>query len=331
MKNKVHYLNHDISIPNILNIIIMIFSISSMIGLIYLCSSTTKVSVKLFCFIAFGFVGNTTFSLLHESVHGYFNSNEKINYLLGNVLAAFFPTGYSLQKHCHLNHHRHNRTDFEMFESYHENDSYILKSMMLYFILTGVYWLSPPLGSLWLLIHPNSLLDGIFSGKNYKVGRIGTTGMLRNLKALGKNELTKIRLEILFSLLLQVLIFKVFNFSLAGWLICYVGFAIQWSGLQYADHAYSARDVRNGAWNLKVSKVTQYFYLNYHHHLAHHQHPNVPWIHLEKFVDFNEERPRFWDIYLRMWKGLSQLEQKEVILPDSEFDQMIQNNQFNKL
>ena len=40
-----------------------------------------------------------------------------------------------------------------------------------------------------------------------------------------------------------------------------------------------------------------------HHHLAHHQHPRVPWIHLPRFVDFRAERPSFLRTYLSLWKG----------------------------
>ncbi len=45
-----------------------------------------------------------------------------------------------------------------------------------------------------------------------------------------------------------------------------------------ADHAFSPRDVVNGAWNLRVLPWTRALALNYHHHKAHHhgdddQHP----------------------------------------------------------
>ena len=67
--------------------------------------------------------------------------------------------------------------------------------------------------------------------------------------------------------------------------VCYAAFAINWSSLQYTDHAFSKLDVRDGAWNLRVNPSTRLLFLNYHHHLAHHRHPQVPWIHLGRFVD----------------------------------------------
>ena len=68
----------------------------------------------------------------------------------------------------------------------------------LYFILSGLYWLSPLAGSLWLLISPKSLMGSMFSGKNnYKVGRLGGAGMLRHLNNATPAEFRKMRIEVL--------------------------------------------------------------------------------------------------------------------------------------
>ena len=90
-------------------------------------------------------------------------------------------------------------------------------------------------------------------------------------------------------LLDQVAIFLLLNLNFASWLLCYWSFAVLWGSLQYADHAWSIRDIRNGAWNLKVNSVIHWVFLHYHHHLAHHQHPYIPWIHLHKFVNETDE------------------------------------------
>lgn len=41
---------------------------------------------------------------------------------------------------------------------------------------------------------------------------------------------------------------------------------------------------------------------------------NIPWIHLNKFVTAEEERPSFWKIYLQMWKGPRPLPEEEIQL-----------------
>lgn len=326
MKNNNTYLDKNIRIPGNTNIVIFFLAFTLASFILWACSHFEGLLIKTLCFVAFGLIGNTLFSLLHEAVHSNFHSNTTLNYIFGNICAALFPTGFSFQKRCHLNHHRQNRTDYEMFETYHEHDSKLLKTVMLYFILTGVYWLSPPIGSLWLMVSPTSLITSAWSGKeNYKLGRMGGAGMLRNLERLKPSELRIIRLEIFFSLVFQVTLFLLLDLSLIGWVICYAGFALQWSSLQYADHAYSPRDIRNGAWNLQVSKFTRLCYLNYHHHLAHHQHPHVPWIHLEKFIDPMEERKSFWNIYLKMWRGLIKEHSPSPSAIDKNFERYIDN------
>ena len=114
---------------------------------------------------------------------------------------------------------------------------------------------------------------------------------------------TRIRLELLFALAMQIALFVLLDLSLTGWLLCYAAFAVNWSSLQYTDHAFSKLDVRDGAWNLRVNPVTRALFLNYHHHLAHHRHPQVPWIRLGDYIDPSEERPSFWSIYWLKWRG----------------------------
>jgi len=88
-----------------------------------------------------------------------------------------------------------------------------------------------------------------------------------------------------------------------GWLLCHWAFALHWSALQYVDHAWSPRDIINGAWNLKVLPISRLFALNYHYHLAHHRYPTVPWIHLPKLLNSSEPQPTFWSIYFSLWGG----------------------------
>jgi fatty acid desaturase len=120
---------------------------------------------------------------------------------------------------------------------------------------------------------------------------------------LDKAPRVTIRFELLFTIAVQLALVVALDVTLTGWLLCYAAFAIHWSSLQYTDHAFSKLDVRDGAWNLRVHTLTRLLFLNYHHHLAHHRHPHVPWLHLGEYVDDGEPRPTFWSIYLQMWRG----------------------------
>jgi fatty acid desaturase len=99
------------------------------------------------------------------------------------------------------------------------------------------------------------------------------------------------------------LIWWALDLTWQGWLLCHWAFALHWSALQYVDHAWSSRDIVNGAWNLKVSLVARALALNYHYHLAHHRHPQTSWVHLPELVDHAEPQPTFWRIYFSLWGG----------------------------
>jgi len=245
--------------------------------------------------IAFSFVNNTVFSLLHESVHGIAHENRAVNEWLGRFAAAFFPTSLTLQRVFHLGHHAHNRTVDEQFDYIRPFDRPFLKYAQWYSILTGLYWVFVPLGALLYAISPRLL--------EMNEGLARQTGAASMFAGLPRADRTRIRLEVLLTLAMQTAMFVALDLRWTAWLACYAAFAIHWSSLQYADHAFSALDVRDGAWNLRVTPVSRLFFLNYHHHLAHHQNPQIPWLYLGRFVDRRAARPLFWQIYFAMWRG----------------------------
>lgn len=283
-------------IPGTLNIVLTLGVAAACSGSLWVASHGTRWQVALAA-LAFSFLGNTMFSLLHESVHGIAHRNRRTNEAIGRFAAAFFPTALSLQRVFHLGHHARNRTIEEQFDYIRPFDRPFLKRAQWYAILTGVYWIFVPLGGIAYLVWPSLFTRSRFAAT---ATQTGASSMFAGLEQAPK---TTIRLELLFTIAVQVLLFRLLDLSAIGWLLCYGAFAVNWSSLQYTDHAFSKLDVRDGAWNLRVNPLTRLLFLNYHHHLAHHRHPHVPWIHLGRYVDPSEERPSFWSIYLKMWRG----------------------------
>ena len=99
-----------------LNIAIALFSYSANIYLLVAATRAVTWYSALIYALLFSFSNNTVFALLHESVHRSFSKNSGINNMFGRISAAFFPTGFLLQRGFHLGHHRRNRTDAEMFD-----------------------------------------------------------------------------------------------------------------------------------------------------------------------------------------------------------------------
>lgn len=291
----------ECKIPERINLLLSLMAPAGCILCLYLFEHNESIWIKTIAAISFGLINNTIFSLLHEAVHGVLFNSRTLNNGFGRFLAAFFPTTFTLQQAFHLGHHRRNRTDHEIFDQYYPKDDIWMKRAIIYLLLTGFYWPSSPIANLIFLFCP-----WMFESKKFRKNELMKDSSFDSMmsvfdrRSLPKN---KIRLEILLSLTIQVAIIILCDISFLTWIICYYSFAIFWSSLQYTDHAWSKRDIREGAWNLKVSPLTEKIFLNYHYHLIHHRHPNLPWIHLPKFVESKDPRPSFWEIYFKLWKG----------------------------
>jgi fatty acid desaturase len=288
-------------IPARLNLMLLALAGAANVLLLSGASHAPSTWVVAACAVVFSYTANTTFSLLHEAVHGIFHPDARINRWAGRLAAAFFPTALSIQRGYHLTHHRNNRSPLERFDYLQPGDCAWLKRAQWYSILTGFYWAVSVAGLLIYLIAPFALRRASLRSDGSQVAK--QTSSVAYLAVLDSINPRTARLEILASLAFQTLLFYALDLTLLGWALCYGAFAVQWSGLQYADHAFSPLDSRDGAWNLRVNRVTRALFLNYHWHRAHHRHPSVPWIHLGLFVNADEPQPSYLQMWLKMWRG----------------------------
>ena len=250
--------------------------------------------------LIFMHVNNTAFVLMHEAVHGIFSEKKWLNNLAGSVCAALFPTAFHLQRVAHLGHHRRNRTDAEIYDYFLPGQSRLLRNFQLYAgNLSGLYWLCIPLSNLIYLLAP-----WLYRSSWFIHGVARALGFEPFVKEIAQQGLMLIWFECLWALAYQVVIWNLLDLNWQGWLLCYGMFALYWSALQYVDHAWSPRDVRNGAWNLKVTPLSRALALNYQCHLAHHQQPEVPWLYLPQLVSKNDPQHTFWKIYFSLWGGV---------------------------
>ena len=286
-------------IPENANIAIFFGALPLTWGLLWV-ASHASLGWSLFAAWVFSLANHLPFSLLHEAVHDVFSTNKFRNTLFGTLSAAAFPTSFAMQKIAHLGHHRRNRTDQDLYDYYLPTQSKSSRNFGLYAgNLIGLYWFCIPLSNLIYLLAP-----WLYSSRWFAERPAKALGFEPYVKEIAQYPKLRIWIECLLAFSYQTLLWWALDLNWQGWLLCYWAFALHWSALQYVDHAWSPRDIINGAWNLRVLPISRVFSLNYHYHLVHHRFPWLPWIHLPKLLDPNEPQPTFWSIYFSLWGGV---------------------------
>jgi fatty acid desaturase len=248
--------------------------------------------------MVFSFANNTIFSLMHECVHGVFHPNRRVNEFAGVIFAAFFPTAFEIQRISHFGHHRRNRSDAELYDYYLPHESRWLKTYWVYCLLTGFYWSIIPVAVLIYLLAP-----WVFRSRVFRDGPARLWGFSEFVRDISDAPVSTIWPQALFTAVFQITAWVALDLDWVGWLACYWAFGVNWSSVQYSDHAWSPRDTHEGAWNLRFWPVTQAIFLNYNLHLVHHRRPGIPWNQLPSHVRLDDPSPSFWTIYWRLWLG----------------------------
>ena len=241
------------------------------------------------------------FALMHEATHGLAAVSRRLNDGLGMVCGWAFPQSFTLQRQAHMGHHRRNRTDEDLYDYHLPHQSRWLRNLWLYLgnLLGGYY-----VGVLWgNLIYV--LGQPVFRSRWFcevYAQKLGFAAYVRDLLDL---PYWRVSAEIVLAFAYQVLVFWALDLTAWGYGLAIAAFALYWSALQYVIHAWSARDVRLGAWNLSGNRALQWLQLNYSCHRAHHTQPDRPWWALQRQARLDAgPRPSFWRIYASLWRGV---------------------------
>ena len=283
--------NHKI--PSRTNIIIATGVFLVAIGLLWI-ASQLELAWSIPLGIAFSFILLTNYALMHEATHGVLHENSRVNWLAGMVLSWLFPMSFTVFKVSHVVHHCCNRTDHEMFDCYYENDLKSIKYIQWYGLLTGLWWILIPIGNLLLAIHP-----GLLRTRPFRNAR--STAVV--FDDYDQRLTRKLRFEVVMAIIFWVSVINLLSVRWESIAIFYALFAFNWSTRQYVTHAFTTRDVKNGALNLYVSKPMSWLLLQGQWDLVHHQHPHVSWIHLPKLGNNSKKPVSYLKQYLNLWKG----------------------------
>lgn len=284
----------EFPIPNRLNIFLVAMVFGGGIFLLWLGSWVEPWYYTLAVGIVFSYLMLTNYALLHEAAHGNLHSSLRVNHALGAVCGLLFPMPFSMMRVTHQGHHLRNRTDHEMFDQYYPTDSRVIRTVQWYGILLGLFWPFVPLGAVLFALCPRVLRTSIIRKAR------SSNQLLGDIRA---REIFWIRLEVLLTFLLFVGLFWLLELRWQAVLIMYACFSFNWSTRQYVGHAYSRRDVIEGAWNLKHNQFMSWLLLHGEYDLNHHRRPEVPWFYLPRLSADSEPRMNYHWQYWRQWLG----------------------------
>jgi fatty acid desaturase len=282
-------------IPNQINTAILVGCSVTYFTLLWAASHVDHYGWVVLLGILFAIIMIPVYSLIHEAEHGVLHSNRLVNDAMGRWLSTLFIAPYTFFKHCHLQHHKKNRTDEEMWDLYYEHQGKLKRYGTLYGMMIGLGYFSVWLAVILYAFAPRLIYSRFF----YSQQEVG--GFLRGSDR--KDKMAKSRIESGLVIIFQILLFFILDLKWTSWLTLFVIHGFIWSSQNYVNHAFSPRDIINGAHNLKVPIWLRIVYLNFNLHLAHHQNPKIPWVHLPHFVRNGKGRISFFKNYLRLWKG----------------------------
>jgi fatty acid desaturase len=294
-------------VPNVLNFTLVVLDIASAILLLWLGSWLDSWWAVLGVGIVFSYVMLTNYALLHEATHLNLNSNQAWNYWLGVATGVFFLAPFSMIRVTHQGHHQRNRTDAEMFDLYYLGDSFFLKCCQWYGTLGGLFWPCIPICAFLFAVCPRTIGLQLFSGPPF-----GNA----NVKDITPRDLRRIRLELLLTLVVFTVLLWLIQWRVLNLLVLYGCFSINWSTRQYVGHAFSKRDIVEGAWNLRHNWLMSKVLLHGEWDLTHHRHPEVSWYYLPTLASPDEPRLGYIKQYWRQWLGPRLATEPPPQLPD---------------
>ena len=278
-------------LPGTLNVF-LVFSVFAVQCTLIIAASHTSLKWQVPIALLFSFLFLTNYSLMHEGGHKLLHPNKGLNKFLDVIAGLNFPTSGTMMSLTHDAHHFCNRTRHEMFDCYYEKDNKFVKWLQWYSILLGFFWFSIVLGTLLVSIFPSFLKNSLFK-------KARSSSELFN--RFNKESIRQIRIECLLCIIYFFILFKFCGVQLLPTAVLFALGGFNWSTRQYVQHHRSSRDVMEGAFNLRTSKIMQWIMLNYNFHHEHHSKPGISWIYLPEAAGGKTEMS-YLKQYLRQWK-----------------------------
>lgn len=276
--------------------LLLSFAVPAAMLMLLWMGSHSEGGLYLLALFLFAMLGLTNYALIHEGTHYNLNSKREYSDRLGMLVSWMFPVSFTFMEVAHQVHHRNNRTDGEMFDYYYPGDNRLIKYAQWYSILIGIYPPIIPLGSILM-----AFVSPLFHLKPWRVAKSSSIIFDRGLFT--PSVIARIRCEVIAGIGFWTVAWWALALDPLTVLIFYAAFWVNWSTRQYVSHAFSTRDVMKGAWNLKVSRLMGWVFLNGQWDLVHHMVPDLPWQLLPNEGAKSAEPVSYWKQYFKMWGG----------------------------
>jgi fatty acid desaturase len=290
-------------VPVATNVTLMIVGSLLYFTLLHAASRTTSALGLATTAVLFVALMVMLYGLIHEAEHDILLPDRAWNLYAGRWLCAMFGVSFAFLRHCHLRHHVKNRTDVEVWDLCLEHHVPWQRRLNLYLMLSGLgYFL------LWVSV----ILFALAPAFVYRLFNRHTE--LAGFLAGSERRMRAIRRESWMVIAFQSAMFLALQLDPFAYLVLFAAHGFVWCSQNYATHAYAPRDIINGAHNLSLPPGLRFVYLNFNLHLAHHQNPRIPWIHLPGFVQPSSQRLGFYQNYMRLWCGPRRSTEKNPVI-----------------
>jgi fatty acid desaturase len=281
-------------IPATLNILLTCLLVAISLSLFYFAHVSASWGLKSALAVIFSLLMIPVYSLLHEAMHNSFHPNRKMNDFYGNILGCLFFVPLNFIRFTHNGHHKRNRSDYEMFDLYYPHH-YKFQRYVFFYSIILFYWILLPLVTLFIVLAPGLLK------KRLILENISIKGMIQHLD---NKFFPTMRIEGVVILIFQFFLLWLINFDYKVYFVFYAFHCFSWSSQNYVNHAFSKRDIQEGAHNHYMPIIAQKFFLNFNLHEIHHRNPTLPWNYLSQFEPRDHKgRISYFKAWLRMWKG----------------------------
>jgi fatty acid desaturase len=221
---------------------------------------------------------NLAWALHHESIHGSFHPERRINAFAGRTIAILFGSSFHLLRFAHLMHHRFNRHPLDRPDVYDgaTERRWRVRVVFLYQLLIGVY-LGEAVAPL-LCCLPRPLLRwgiGVLLRGNDRA--IVTIRPALSRLVLEAERVKPIRIDALLALALIVASAVLYG---KNWPMLVAFLTARGVLISVFDNVYhfgTPLDRPDYAYNLAAPKPLRLLFLNMNLHRIHHARPALPW------------------------------------------------------